>query len=189
MRLGSWVTNHVGVKVKLCLTCLSVCVTEPAVCSKMRIGCYEPVYNFTQILDLLKLNFEKSYGRMRRKWGNSPKHSRSNISGMVWVRLQLTTKLELLRSGSRGHLGLWPHHSVHNSFFQILYTNYRRIIWGIKLTKTAMYLPAIELLLRRNFVPRTSYPVLVFSKSKFSACQSLHIDSYKWMWACSPTLV
>ena len=32
MRLGSRVTNHVDMKVKLCLTCLSVCVTEPAVC-------------------------------------------------------------------------------------------------------------------------------------------------------------
>ena len=44
----------------------------------MRIGCYEPVYNFIQILDLLKPNFEKSYGRMRRKWGNSP-----NIPGRI----------------------------------------------------------------------------------------------------------
>ena len=30
MRWGSCVTNQVGMKVKLCLTCLSVCVTEPA---------------------------------------------------------------------------------------------------------------------------------------------------------------
>ena len=52
----------------------------------MRIGCYEPVYNFIQILDLLKPNFEKSYGRMRRKWGNSP-----NIPGRIsreWFELQ-----------------------------------------------------------------------------------------------------
>ena len=51
----------------------------------MRIGCYEPVYNFIQILDLLKPNFEKSYGRMRRKWGNFP-----NIPGRIsreWFEL------------------------------------------------------------------------------------------------------
>ena len=66
MRLGSWVTNHVGMKVKLRLTCLSVCVTEPAA---MGIGCYETVYNFIQILDLLKPNFEKSNGRMRKNGG------------------------------------------------------------------------------------------------------------------------
>jgi hypothetical protein len=30
--LGSWLINNVGMKVNLCLTCLSVCVTEPAVC-------------------------------------------------------------------------------------------------------------------------------------------------------------
>ena len=33
----------------------------------MRIGCYEPVYNFIQIVDLFKPNFEESYRRMRRK--------------------------------------------------------------------------------------------------------------------------
>ena len=27
-----WDWNHVGMLVKLCLTCFSVCVTEPAVC-------------------------------------------------------------------------------------------------------------------------------------------------------------
>ena len=32
MRLVSWVTNHDDMRIKLCLTCLSVCVTEPAVC-------------------------------------------------------------------------------------------------------------------------------------------------------------
>ena len=66
--------NNVGMKGKLCLTaltCLSVCVTEPAVCYAA-MSCYEPVYNFIQILDLLKPNFEKSYGRMRRKWGKIP---------------------------------------------------------------------------------------------------------------------
>ena len=59
-------TNNVDMKVKLCLTCLSVYVTEPAA---MKIGCYEPVYNFIQIIDLLKPNFEKSYGRMRKNGG------------------------------------------------------------------------------------------------------------------------
>ena len=64
----------------------------------MRIGCYGPVYNFIQILDLLKPNFEKSYGRMRRKWGNSPK-----IPGRIsreWFELQ------------RRNLGCWSTPSI-----------------------------------------------------------------------------
>ena len=79
----------------------------------MRIGCYEPVYNFCQILDLLKPNLEKSYGRMGKKWGNSP-----NIPGRIsreWFEVS-TTKLGLLE------------HTVNsNSFFRC----FRRGWWNV----------------------------------------------------------
>ena len=69
----------------------------------MRIGCYEPVYNFIQILDLWESNFEKSYERMRRKWGNSP-----NIPGQIsreWFELQ------------RRNSGCWSTPSIFSHLF------------------------------------------------------------------------
>ena len=85
MRYGPWVTNHVGMKVKLCLTCLSVCVAEPAVCgNEDRL-----LWTCLQLYPdpgSLETKFEKSYGRMRRNWGNSP-----NIPGRIyreWFELQ-----------------------------------------------------------------------------------------------------
>ena len=73
MRLGSWVTNHVGMKVKFDL----FVVLQSQRYAAMWISCYELVYNFIQILDLLKPNFEKSYGRQARShggtfWGRAP---------------------------------------------------------------------------------------------------------------------
>ena len=91
-------------KVKRCLTCLSVCVTEPAVCGNEDRLLHEPVYNFIQVLDLLKPNFEKSYGRMRRKWGNSPKNP-SRIS-WEWFDLQ------------RRNSGCWSTPSILTVFFR-----------------------------------------------------------------------
>ena len=99
----TWFVSY-RISVKLCLTCLSVCVTEPAVCGNEEIGCYEPVYNFIQILDLLKPNFERSYGRRRRKWGNSP-----NFPGRIsreWFELQ------------RRNSGCWSTPSILTVFFR-----------------------------------------------------------------------
>ena len=97
--------NNVGMKVKLCLTCLSVgYVLQSQRYAAMRIGSYEPVYNFIQILDLLKPNFEKSYGRMRREWGSSP-----NIPGRIsreWFELQ------------RRNSGCWSTPSILTVFFR-----------------------------------------------------------------------
>ena len=70
----------------------------------MKIACEEPVYNFIQILDLLKPNFEKSYGQMRTKWGNFP-----NIPGRIsreWFELQ------------RRNSGCWSTPSIFTVFFR-----------------------------------------------------------------------
>ena len=61
---------------------------------------------FIQILDLLKPNFEKSYGRMRREWGNSP-----NIPGRISREL-----FELQRRNS----GCWSTPSIFTVFSDVL---------------------------------------------------------------------
>ena len=82
MRLGSWVTNPVGLKVKLCLTCLSICVTEPAVCgNEDRL-----LWTCLQLYPdpgSLETKFWEIVWADEEGMGEFPKHIRSNISGRV----------------------------------------------------------------------------------------------------------
>ena len=108
-RLGSWVTNYVGTKVKLvcsilCLPCLSVCVTEPAVCGnedRLLWTCLQlhpdPGSLETKFWEIVWADEEK----MRE----FPKHSRSNI---YWERFEL----------QRRNSGCWSTPSILTVFFR-----------------------------------------------------------------------
>ena len=75
-------TNPVGMKVKLCLTCLSVCVTEPAVCGNedRLLLTYLQLYPDPGSLET---KFREIVWADEEKMGEFPKHTRPNISGMV----------------------------------------------------------------------------------------------------------